>query len=137
MRRKSHGIKVIKIEGHSIYSTNLHAGSVVIDLGVNQGEFSSSLISKFGLKSYGVEAEKDIYAKHLTSIANLEVLNAAITNFSGETQINRNDKFCSTILEADSHQKSGDFVQALTYEQSNFSSGSKRSKTKKLNTQDS
>ena len=89
------------------------------------GQFINSSIT-------GSSVYLDIYAKHLTSIANLEVLNAAITNFSGETQINRNDKFCSTILEADSHQKSGDFVQALTYEQSNFSSGSKRSKTKKI-----
>jgi FkbM family methyltransferase len=116
MRRKSHGVKVIKIEGHSVFSSDLHAGSILVDLGVNRGEFSSSLISKFELKSYGVEAEEELHSKYLTSIENLNVLNVAISDFNGRAQINRNDNFCSTILQADSHQESGSFVEAITYD---------------------
>ena len=74
------------------------------------------MISKFGVKSYGVEAEEGIYRNYLLSIDNLKVLNAAITNFNGESLIYRNQEHCSTIIESNLHETDRSYVDAITYD---------------------
>ena len=94
MRKKTSGIRVSKIEGHSFFSKSLSSASILVDLGVNEGRFSTNLVDTYKLKSYGVEAEESIYRNFLIGLGNLHVLNAAITDFNGKTSINRNENLC-------------------------------------------
>lgn len=116
IKKLNPGVKVSKIEGHSFFSRNLSSGSVLVDLGVNEGKFSRSLIATFNLNSYGVEAEEHICRNFLTGIDNLFVLNAAITDFNGKTTINRNENLCSTLLKTDLHETSDNSVEAITFD---------------------
>jgi FkbM family methyltransferase len=110
------GVKVSKIEGHSFFTKNLNARSVLVDLGVNEGNFSKNLISTYNLKSYGIEAEAHIYQKFLTGKDNLFVLNAAITDFNGKISINRVEGLCSTTLNTNLHEATDDSVEAITFD---------------------
>jgi FkbM family methyltransferase len=110
------GVKVSKIEGHSFFTKNLTSRSVLVDLGVNEGNFSRNLISTYNLKSYGVEAEGHIYRKFLTGKDNLFVLNAAITDYNGEISINRVEGLCSTTLNTNLHETTYDSVEAITFD---------------------
>lgn len=115
-KKMNPGFNVVKIEGHSFFSEHLIPSSILVDFGTNKGVFSKTLISKFGVKSYGVEAEEGIYRNYLLSIDNLKVLNAAITNFNGKSLINRNLEHCSTIIESNLHETDGSYVDAITYD---------------------
>lgn len=110
------GARVSKIEGHSFFTKNLNSRSVLVDLGVNEGNFSKNLIATFNLKSYGVEAEKYIYHNFLTGKDNLFVLNAAITDFNGKIPINRVEGLCSTVINTNLHEISDDSVEAITFD---------------------
>jgi len=114
-KKLSTGIRVSKVEGHSFFSKNLTSKSVVVDLGVNEGNFSRNLIAAYNIRSYGVEAEEHIFRNYLTGIDNLHVLNAAITDFNGRTSISRNENLCSTLLNTNLHETSEDSVQAITF----------------------
>lgn len=116
IKKVNTGVKVSKIEGHSFFTKNLTSRSVLVDLGVNEGNFSRNLISTYNLKSYGVEAEEHLYQKFLIGKDNLFVLNAAITDFNGQISINRVEGLCSTRLNTNSYETTDNSVEAITFD---------------------
>ena len=49
------------IETHTFFPETLGPGSVVLDFGANRGEFSLKIARRYGLRTYGVEANPELY----------------------------------------------------------------------------
>ena len=52
-----------KIRGHSFYSKGLNAASIILDLGGNLGAFSKAVASKYGSRTFIIEASPELFAK--------------------------------------------------------------------------
>jgi FkbM family methyltransferase len=79
--------QVVTVRGHTFLADGLKAGSVVIDLGANRGEFSRDVAARFGAKCLAVEASPDT-ARNIPAADNVRVLNYAITDHDGPVSFN-------------------------------------------------
>ena len=87
-----------------------------MNLGVNEESFSRNLITAYDLKSWVDEAEEHIYLIFFTENDKLFVLNAAITDFNVKITINRDESFCSTLLNTNLPETYNDSAEAVTFE---------------------
>jgi FkbM family methyltransferase len=51
------------IETHTFFPDSLGPQSVVVDFGANQGEFSRKIAQRYGLRTFGVEANPELFEK--------------------------------------------------------------------------
>jgi hypothetical protein len=103
MLRKSFVQKVLNVagfkivSGHWIYCSNINKDSIVLDLGANEGKFSSEISDRYKAKCYAVEPDKIM----LNGIKDLRIvkLNYALSNDNGPINfyVSNNNEASSTI----------------------------------------
>jgi FkbM family methyltransferase len=86
------------IAGHSFRSDVLGPDSVVLDLGLNTGEFALELIERYGCRVLGVEALPDPIAAIRNPPDELKVEQAAIAPTGGTIAIRLGAGHCPTAL---------------------------------------
>jgi FkbM family methyltransferase len=91
-------LRFARIAGHSFLSAPLTASSVVVDLGVNHGEFATSVIAGFGCRVVGVEPVPALF-EALPVRDRLTVERRAITPDGRPATLYVNRSTCATILE--------------------------------------
>jgi FkbM family methyltransferase len=91
-------LRFARFAGHSFLSTPLAASSVVVDLGVNHGEFATSVIAGFGCRVFGVEPVPALF-EALPVRDRLTVERRAITPDGRPATLFVNRSTCATILE--------------------------------------
>ena len=75
-------MKIDRVRGHSFVSDTINSKSLIVDLGMNEGHFSSTMQSKYHCDILGVEANPVLAQKLVKQ--NVKCLNAAISNLSGQ-----------------------------------------------------
>lgn len=70
-----------RLRGHTIFTSSLMSGSVVIDAGAHKGEFSLQLTEKYGCSCYLVEANPMLAAELPSSLKG--TINAALSDQDG------------------------------------------------------
>lgn len=75
------------VSDHTIHPRFVTAGSVVVDLGANRGDFSAAMIARFGCRCVAVEASPATY-RELERSDRLEAHNLAITPTPGPVAFN-------------------------------------------------
>jgi FkbM family methyltransferase len=71
------------VAGHTFFSSEISAISVVLDLRANRGRFSSEIIDRFHYRSYAVEANPRL-CELIRTEPRLKVLNYAVAGKSGK-----------------------------------------------------
>lgn len=87
----------VRICGHTLLAAPLNQRSVVIDFGMNRGEFSRLASQIFGCKIYGAEAHPGLHAA-LPPIANVVARNVAIAGGPGQIDLNVFDRHCASVV---------------------------------------
>jgi FkbM family methyltransferase len=82
---------------HTFVADGLGAGSVVIDLGVNEGEFATWLTERFACSVFGAEPDPILYRRLARQDA-LRVFPCAVSGRSGSAILNRARGECATLL---------------------------------------
>ena len=90
-------LKTIRICGHTFLAAPLTQRSVVIDFGMNRGEFSKLVSQIFGCKIYGAEAHPGLHAA-LPPFANVVARNVAIAGGPGQIDLNVFDRHCASVV---------------------------------------
>src|SRR5207249_5901277 len=86
-----------RICGHTFIPRLLSADSIVVDLGVNQGEFAQAILQRFGCRVYGAEPTPELCAR-LNSAVGLSVLPVAIGGRDGRATLNTYVDKSSSVL---------------------------------------
>ena len=60
-------LRVVRVEGHSFVSTYLNRGSVVLDFGMNRGDFARELVRRWECRVIGLEPVPDLFDALATS----------------------------------------------------------------------
>lgn len=94
--RISPGRRVARFAGHSFLAAPITADSVVIDLGVNHGEFATSIIERFGCRVVGVEPVAEL-RRVVPPDPRLTVEPLAITGDGRPVTLFVNHTTCATI----------------------------------------
>lgn len=81
---------LVELRGHTFYAPAVGAGSVVVDLGANRGEFSAALAASFGCRCYAVEASPALY-ETLPDSPLISKFNCAIAASDGERALYLSD----------------------------------------------
>jgi FkbM family methyltransferase len=81
---------LVELRGHTFYAPAIGAGSVVVDLGANRGEFSAALAASFGCRCYAVEASPVLYVA-LPDSPLISKFNCAIAASDGERALYLSD----------------------------------------------
>ncbi len=100
---------ISRLCSHTFVSALLDRGSVVVDLGLNQGEFARGIHAKFGCAVYGAEPVPELF-EALRGQAGLAAENCAIAAKAGSQMIHLAAGRCASL----SGQPSG--VQSQTIE---------------------
>lgn len=74
--------RVDRIEDHSFLASALDQHSVVVDLGMCRGRFSSSIARRFGCRVFGAEPEPGLF-RALPAVAGLSARHVALTGKDG------------------------------------------------------
>jgi FkbM family methyltransferase len=83
---------------HSVLARELGPQSVVIDLGVNRGEFATWIVQRFGCSVYGAEPDPGLYTQ-LTQNDKLQVFPVAVGGQNGSATLNRVQGRCATLVD--------------------------------------
>jgi FkbM family methyltransferase len=88
----------VTVRGHTVYAPPLGAGSVVLDLGANRGEFAREMSERYGCSCYLVEANPAL-ADRLRAEGRFPVWHCAVADAEGPVRFHvaRNDE-CSSLL---------------------------------------
>ncbi len=78
--------QVDRVRGHTFLGCALGPGSVVVDLGANQGCFSAELIKRFGCKVYAVEPVEEMF-RQIPKDPSLTAYRAAMGGADGTANI--------------------------------------------------
>jgi FkbM family methyltransferase len=89
-------LNVIEVCRHSFIGDWLSADSVVVDLGMNRGEFSRALSERFGCRIIGVEPVPDLY-RTLPRLPRLSAEQRVVTADGGGAVLHLNPRTCATI----------------------------------------
>jgi len=87
---------VERIENHSFLTEPLVFGAVVLDLGLNEGNFAVALAERFGCTVFGVEPVPMLFAA-LPRHPRLTVSQRAITGDGAPVELHLNESSCATI----------------------------------------
>lgn len=90
---------VSRLCAHTFLSSVLDEQSVVVDLGLNQGQFARGISERFGCRVYGVEPVPELF-EALKSQHNLVADNCAIGTAAGTDTINVFAGRCASMAEA-------------------------------------
>jgi FkbM family methyltransferase len=90
-------VRVAVVEQHSFISDQLHDGTVVLDLGMNRGEFARLVSARYKARVLGVEPVAD-FANSLRQ-AGLEVLEAAVAGETGKISLHVHPTHGGTVVE--------------------------------------
>ncbi len=82
---------------HTFIGDYLNNDSIVVDLGVNHGEFSKEIIKRYGCTVYGVEPEPYLFSA-LPNLNKLHVFPLAITDYEGTINICINPSRCASTV---------------------------------------
>ena len=93
-----------RLRGHTIFTSSLVPGSVVIDAGAHKGEFSLQLTEKYGCSCYLIEANPRLAAKLPSSVK--ETINAALSDYDGTIQFSIEENLESSQVLSPSSVKS-------------------------------
>ena len=95
---------------HTFVEDWLSASSIVVDFGLNRGEFSSGIALRFGCRIWGAEPDPRLFLE-LPAVPGLTKLRVAIGGADGHATFHLNAKMCSSLLFA---EKSGQTEAELT-----------------------
>lgn len=90
-------LEVKNICNHSFISNWLNSNSIVIDLGLNHGEFAKGISSFYGCKIFGVEPNPALFNK-MPFMSGLEAYNLAISGTEGVVDIFANQSIDYSIM---------------------------------------
>lgn len=108
-------LKVNNICNHSFVSNWLDSNSIVIDLGLNHGEFAKGISSFYGCKVLGVEPNPALFNK-MPSISGLEAYNLAISDTEDIVDIFVNQRIDYSIMFKEDDGSQTIKVQSITLE---------------------
>ena len=89
---------VKRICNHSFISNWLDNSSIIVDCGLNQGEFSKAIANLFGCKIYGLEPVPYLL-KNLQIIPNLIAENAAVSYKDCDVTLYISSKCCASLFQ--------------------------------------
>jgi FkbM family methyltransferase len=90
-------LNVVRICGHTLLAAPLTENSVVIDFGMNRGEFSRLVSKIFNCRIFGAEAHPGLHAA-LPSFAKVVAHNVAIAGGPGKIDLNVFDRHCASVV---------------------------------------
>lgn len=96
----NNGMRLWRVERcceHSYIANPLAPDAVVIDLGVNIGEFAKCIAKRFACPIYGAEPDPDLYSR-LSGCAGVKVIPCAVGARSGTGVMRRAVGKCATLL---------------------------------------
>lgn len=106
-------MKLLTIVDHTFVASSITPGKVVLDLGVNLGQFGAALADGFGAKVYGVEADQRLFEASSASRWPFPVIHAAVMARPGRVLLHLNgENFCPSVL----YEKSATSPPALEVE---------------------
>lgn len=86
----------IRICDHTIISSFFPENPIIIDLGLNRGEFTLGILAKFNGKVIGAEPVPELFNK-LPFVKGFTAINVAIAGFSGNIELQLNKNRCATV----------------------------------------
>jgi FkbM family methyltransferase len=101
---------------HSFIANALGPSAVVIDLGVNTGEFATWMANRFKCVVYGAEPDPDLYGE-LPRRCDVNVIPCAIGGAAGTAVLRRAVGKCSTLFEGSFRAESSLEVEVLDFEE--------------------
>ena len=91
-------LQMLTLRGHTFMPCTLSAGSTVVDLGANAGEFSALVRGRYQCRVVAVEANPHLLDR-IRAVPGVEVVHAAVTDQSGEIELFLSDNIeASTVL---------------------------------------
>lgn len=90
-------LRIVRACGHTFLSSPLNQGSVVLDFGMNRGEFSRLASKMFSCRIYGAEAHPGLHAA-LPRQPNITAHNVAIAGGPGQLELNIFDQHCASVV---------------------------------------
>jgi FkbM family methyltransferase len=89
-------LRIDRVAGHSFLAAPITPDSVVVDLGVNAGDFATSMIKAYGCAVVGVEPVPRLFAA-LPAVDRLTVERLAVTADGEPATLYLNHTTCATI----------------------------------------
>lgn len=89
-------MRVIEISRHSLIADRLSADAVVLDLGMNRGDFSRALSKRFGCRIIGVEPVPDLFDS-LPRLPSVSAEHRVVTADGRPALVHLNPHTCATI----------------------------------------
>lgn len=108
-------LKVKNICSHSFISNWINDDSIVIDLGLNHGEFAKGISSIYGCKILGIEPNADLFNK-TPAISGLEAFNLAISDTEDGVNIYANQSTDYSVMFKEKESCPTIKVPSITYE---------------------
>jgi len=90
-------MKILRVCGHTFLADALDQQSVVLDFGMNRGQFSSTAVSLFNCRIFGAEAHPELHA-NLPRHPNICARNVAISGGEGELKLSVYDRHCASVV---------------------------------------
>jgi len=102
--------RVDSIENHTFLPHTLSPGSIVVDLGANTGFFAREIAARYGVRSYGIEANPSLCAS-LENTSLTTYHNIAIAGIDGPIELNLSeDHTSSSVVARDVPNRKGSVV---------------------------
>jgi FkbM family methyltransferase len=89
-------MRVAEIRRHSFICDGLSPDAVVLDLGMNEGDFSRALSERFGCRIVGVEPVPELFAS-LPALPGVAAEPVAVTADGAPVRVHLNRETCATI----------------------------------------
>ncbi len=129
-------LRVARVEGHSFISTYLNSDSVVLDFGMNHGDFAREVIQRWGCRIIGLEPVPTLFRElvELATSADFTVEQRALTaRDDAETLLHVNEDKAASVLESFAAPNSDTAtVQGVTLERFMSDHGVKQADLAKL-----
>lgn len=99
-------MKTARLCGHTFVKDWISASSIVVDFGMNRGEFSGEMIHRFGCRVWGAEPDPRLF-REIPDHPGLTKLPIAIGGSDGHAAIHLNSTVCSSLLFAENANQTG------------------------------
>ncbi|MCL4472144.1 MAG: FkbM family methyltransferase [Sulfuricella sp.] len=90
-------MKILRVCGHTFLADHLNRDSVVLDFGMNRGQFSKSMVELFDCSVIGAEAHPALHAA-LPTHSNIVARNVAISGNEGHLELSVFDRHCASVV---------------------------------------
>jgi FkbM family methyltransferase len=109
-------LRVERYCDHSFVGSAIGRRSVVVDLGVNKGEFATWIAERFGCPIYGAEPDPDVH-NELAQRSDVTVLSCAVGGRNESAVLRGARGKCSTLLGGGFEAENRFAVKVLTFEE--------------------